>query len=111
MIYNFHPLDKTLKIWWALKEKLGENFADYNLSNIVIGFDTITSTDLIRRKWLNNDFGGLTYSLNHTKENLNFTIGGAYNEYSGQHYGNIIWSEYSSNGNYNHQYYKDIATK
>ena len=93
------------------QEKLGENFADYNLSNIVIGFDTITSTDLIRRKWLNNDFGGLTYSLNHTKENLNFTIGGAYNEYSGQHYGNIIWSEYSSNGNYNHQYYKDIATK
>jgi len=93
------------------QEKLGENFADYNLSNIVIGFDTITSTDLIRRKWLNNDFGGLTYSLNHTKENLNFIIGGAYNEYSGQHYGNIIWSEYSSNGNYNHQYYKDIATK
>ncbi len=93
------------------QEKLGENLADYNLSNIVIGIDTITSTNLIRRKWLNNDFGGLTYSLNHSKENLNLTLGGAYNEYSGQHYGNIIWSEYSSNGNYNHQYYKNIATK
>ena len=93
------------------QEKLGVNLADYNLSNIVIGFDTITSTDLIRRKWLKNDFGGLTYSLNHIKENLNLTIGGAYNEYSGQHYGNIIWSEYASNGNYNHQYYKNIANK
>ena len=93
------------------QEKLGENLADYNLSNIVLGIDTITSTNLIRRKWLNNDFGGLTYSLNHSKENLNLTLGGAYNEYSGQHYGNIIWSEYSSNGNYNHQYYKNIATK
>ena len=43
------------------QEKLGENLADYNLSNIVIGIDTITSTDLIRRKWLNNDFGGLLH--------------------------------------------------
>ena len=93
------------------QEKLAQNFINYNLSNIIIGNDTISSTDLIRRKWLNNDFGGITYSINHKKNKLNLFIGGAYNKYSGQHYGNIIWAEYASNGSFEHEYYRNIATK
>ena len=93
------------------QEKLDQNLLDYNLSNIILTNDTITSTDLIRRKWLNNDFGGITFSVKHVKENLNLIFGGAANKYSGQHYGNIIWAEYASNGNYNHEYYRNIANK
>ena len=93
------------------QEKLDQALLDYNLSNIILTDDTITSTDLIRRKWLNNDFGGITFSVKHVKENLNLIFGGAANKYSGQHYGNIIWAEYASNGNYNHEYYRNIATK
>ena len=93
------------------QEKLAQNLIDYNLSNVIIGNDTISSTDIIRRKWLNNDFGGITYSLNHKKNKLNLIIGGAYNKYSGQHYGNIIWAEYASNGSFEHEYYRNIATK
>ena len=93
------------------QEKLDQTLLDYNLANIILTNDTITSTDLIRRKWLNNDFGGITFSVKHVKENLNLIFGGAANKYSGQHYGNIIWAEYASNGNYNHEYYRNIATK
>ena len=93
------------------QEKLGQDLLDYGLSNILIGNDTISSTDLIRRKWLNNDFSGITYSLNHKTNKINLTIGGANNIYSGQHYGNVIWAQYASNGSVNHQYYKNIATK
>ena len=93
------------------QEKLDQNFSDYNLSNIIIGNDTIYNTDLIRRKWLNNDFGGVTYSLNHKMDKLDLIFGGAYNKYSGQHYGNVIWSEFASNGNFEHEYYRNIATK
>ena len=93
------------------QEKLAQNLIDYNLSNVIIGNDTISSTDIIRRKWLNNDFGGITYSLNHKKNKLNLIIGGAYNKYSGKHYGNIIWAEYASNGSFEHEYYRNIATK
>ena len=82
------------------QEKLDQNLTDYNLSNIIIGNDTIYNTDLIRRKWLNNDFGGVTYSLNHKMEKLDLIFGGAYNKYSGQHYGNVIWSEFASNGQF-----------
>jgi iron complex outermembrane receptor protein len=92
-------------------EKLNQNLADYGLNNILIGSDTISSTDLVRRKWLNNDFGGITYSINHKNDLVNLVVGGANNVYSGQHYGNVIWAQYMSNGLYNHQYYKNIATK
>ena len=93
------------------QEKIGEEFADYGLENIILSDDTISSTNLIRRKWLNNDFGGFTYSLNHQMGNLNLVLGGASNSYSGQHYGNIIWAEYASNGASNHQYYWNKAEK
>ena len=93
------------------QEKLDQNLSDYNLSNIFIGNDTIFTTDLIRRKWLNNDFGGLTYSLNHKMNNIDLIVGGAFNKYSGQHYGNVIWSEFASNGTFEHEYYRNIATK
>jgi iron complex outermembrane receptor protein len=92
-------------------EKLNQDLADYGLSNILIGNDTISSTDLVRRKWLNNDFGGITYSINHKNDFINLVIGGANNVYSGQHYGNVIWAQYMSNGLFNHDYYKNIATK
>jgi len=91
--------------------KGGEDLSDYGLENILIGNDTIASTDLIRRKWLNNDFGGFTYSLNHTMGNINLTFGGASSRYSGQHYGNVIWAQYTSNADFNHQYYRNKAEK
>ena len=93
------------------QEKIGEEFADYGLENIILSDDTISSTNLIRRKWLNNDFGGFTYSLNHQMGSLDLVLGGASNSYSGQHYGNIIWAEYASNGAINHQYYWNKAEK
>ena len=56
------------------QEKLGQNLIDYGLSNIILSNDTISTTDLIRRKWLNNDFTGLTYSLNHDLNNISIII-------------------------------------
>ena len=93
------------------QEKLGEKLTDYNLENIILNNDTITSSDLIRRKWLNNDFGGLTLSLTHKIGSLDLILGGATNRYSGQHYGNIIWAKYASNADFNHQYYWNKAEK
>ena len=93
------------------QEKLEEEFADYGLANIIISNDTISSTDLIRRKWLKNDFGGITYSLKHQLKSIDLILGGASNKYSGQHYGNIIWAEYTSNAGFNHQYYWNKGEK
>ena len=93
------------------QEKLNEEFENYGLENIIFGNDTIDNTDLIRRKWLNNDFGGVIFSLKHKLGKININLGGGINQYSGQHYGNIIWAEYSSNSDINHQYYWNKGEK
>jgi iron complex outermembrane receptor protein len=46
------------------------------------------SVDVIRRKWLDNDFYGSTFALNYTGSQLyKFTFGGAWNRYVGRHFG------------------------
>ena len=93
------------------QEKLNQSLNAYGLQDIVIGNDTITATNLVRRKWLNNDFGGFTYSLKHTMGDLKLIFGGANSIYSGQHYGNVIWAQYASDASFNHQYYWNKAEK
>lgn len=88
------------------------DFENYGLENPVINGAPVSSTDLVRRRWLDNDFYGLTYSLNYKPQsNLNFTVGGAYNQYRGQHFGQIIWSQVSSTLNNSDHYYDGDGNK
>ena len=91
--------------------KSGEAFADYGLIDIMIGDIIISETDLIRRRWLDNDFYGSVFSYNTTYNNIDVTLGGAWNTYEGKHYGEIIWAQYASNGALGHMYYDNDATK
>ncbi len=91
--------------------KEGEDFVDYGLDNIIIGTDTITDTNLIRRKWLDNNFTGAIYSLRYSINNLNVVFGGAWNKYDGDHFGRIIWAEYASTGNIRHEWYNNSGSK
>ncbi|MNK44551.1 putative TonB-dependent receptor BfrD precursor [compost metagenome] len=93
--------------------RVQNKLADYGLNPIVIpGGTPITKTDLIRRRWLDNDFYGVTYAFNYVpQKNLNFTLGGAYNEYKGAHFGQIIWAQYASNGNIDRHYYDNDGFK
>ncbi|MBS1506943.1 MAG: TonB-dependent receptor [Bacteroidetes bacterium] len=73
--------------------KNNQSFSNYGLTNPIIGTDTISTTDLVRRLWLNNHFYGMTWSLNYEKEKWNSTVGGAVNRYDGDHYGEVIWAQ------------------
>ena len=86
-----------------------EDLADYGLNNSIVNGDTITTTNLIRRKWLDNDFYGITFSANHSTKKMNFILGGAANTYLGNHFGKVIWSELYSD--MDHEYYRNQATK
>ena len=91
--------------------KSGEDFADYGLNNVTIGNDTLTGTDLIRRKWLDNDFYGAIFSYNNSVDKLDYTIGGGWNTYDGRHYGVVRWAEYASNSTIDHIYYDNDGIK
>jgi iron complex outermembrane receptor protein len=83
------------------------DFSEYGL--LPVG--TETSTDLIRQKWLDNDFYGATFSFNYTKENLEIIFGGAWNKYEGDHFGKVIWARFASQSELGDHYYDDSAVK
>lgn len=90
----------------------GQKLANYGITPVIIGTDTISTTDLTRRLWLNNKFYGVTYNLKYqAQKNLNFNLGGAYNEYKGAHYDNIEWTQQSTNIPPDYQYARDDADK
>ena len=91
--------------------KASESFSDYGFSEIIIQDDTINETDLIRRKWLDNDFYGTVFSYNTSIDNMDLTFGGAWNTYTGKHYGEVIWAQYASDSELGHIYYDNDATK
>ena len=70
-----------------------DDFANYGLGEVTIGDSVISSSDIIRRRWLDNDFYGVTYSLNYEHEKLNIVFGGAWNRYEGDHFGEVMWAE------------------
>jgi iron complex outermembrane receptor protein len=89
-----------------------DDFANYNLDSIFIGNDTITSSNLIRQRWLDNNFYGVTYSANYDNhKKLKLTLGGAYNIYDGNHFGKVIWAQFASNSNINDNYYSNKGKK
>ena len=87
------------------------SLSDYGLPDITIDNTVISETDLIRRKWMRNDFYGLVYSLKHKKEKLEATVGGGANYYTGDHFGRIIWMRYSGNLDKDHQWYFNNGKK
>jgi iron complex outermembrane receptor protein len=73
-----------------------DDLSAYGLPPITIGDSLIESTDIIRRRWLDNDFYGFTYSFNYNVDSWEVVLGGAWNRYDGDHYGEIIWAEVST---------------
>ncbi|UII24336.1 TonB-dependent receptor [Fulvivirga ligni] len=88
-----------------------DDFESYGLPNVVLGDTTLTSSDIIRRRWLDNEFYGLTTSFDYNKGALSLNVGGAYNDYQGGHFGEIIWAEYAGNAFNEQRYYDNNADK
>jgi iron complex outermembrane receptor protein len=88
-----------------------QSLADYGLPAVVIGDSVITSTDLIRRKWMSNDFYGMVYSLKYKKNRIEAVAGGGLNSFLGDHYGNIIWIRNAGNTEKDFRWYFNSAYK
>ena len=84
---------------------------DYGFAPVIVGSETVTESDIIRRRWLENHFAGFTYSLNYEGDKVDATLGGGYNYYDGDHFGEVIWAEFGSNLNIRDRYYDNVGTK
>ena len=87
-----------------------KKFSKYGLFNYIIGNDTITKSNLIQQKWLDNDFYGFVANANYDGKKLKFVIGEAVNNFEGNHFGNIIWSQYALMGK-DYEWYRNYGRK
>ena len=63
-------------------------------------------TDLIRRRWLDNDFYVINATANYKESDLNLIVGGSYSNYDGDHFGEVIWArQFASETSIRDQYY------
>ncbi len=91
--------------------KSDSKFSSYNLRDAIFGTDTITSSDFIVQKWLDNDFYGFTYSLIFKRNKFNTVIGGGWNQYSGNHFGDIIWAKIVTFNGEKYRWYNGTGNK
>ena len=91
--------------------KEDEDFIDYDFVEIFIGGETINTTDLIRRRWLDNDFYVINANANYKNNSLNLTFGGSYSNYIGDHFGEVIWAKSASDSQIRDRYYDGNGKK
>ncbi|WP_299313420.1 TonB-dependent receptor [uncultured Aquimarina sp.] len=85
--------------------KEDEDFADYDFTPIVLGGETINTTDLIRRRWLDNDFYVINATANYKNNNLDVDFGAFYSLYDGDHFGEVIWAQNAGGSEIRDNYY------
>ena len=69
------------------------------------------SEDFITRKWLDNEFYVINYTLNYLKKNNNIIFGSTYSKYDGDHFGETIWSQNSGDIEFTDLFYNGNGLK
>lgn len=88
-----------------------DDLSTYGIPSAVINGDTIATTDLVRRRWLENTLTGANINTDITLGAHRLVIGASLNEYQGAHFGEVIWARYAGSSNIRDRYYDDDATK
>ncbi|WP_339610079.1 TonB-dependent receptor, partial [uncultured Planktosalinus sp.] len=86
-------------------------FDFYGLETIEVEGEIVNEMDLIRRRWLDNDYYVINANTTYKKEKLEITSGLFYSLYEGDHFGEIIWAQYAAGSEIRDKYYFSDATK
>lgn len=90
-----------------------DRFNRYGFAPIEIGDEIIDRSDIIRRRWLDNDFYGAVFSSDYTTDDdrLRITAGGGYHIYEGDHFGEVIWARFAGEQDIRERYYDNVGEK
>ncbi|PTX60003.1 iron complex outermembrane receptor protein [Kordia periserrulae] len=91
--------------------KEDEPFSTYGFDEITINGTTINETDVIRRRWLDNDFYAINANANYRKNNLDMDFGAFLGIYDGDHFGEVIWARFASDSEIRDRYYEGNGKK
>ena len=90
----------------------GATSFDYlQLKPFTIGDTTISDSENISQKWLDNDYYVITLGLNYNTEATSLNFGGLYSYYVGDHFGDLIWGQNLGEALPNHRFYENQGIK
>lgn len=86
--------------------------AAYGLKPLMVAGTSVDTSNLVRRQWLDNYFYGVTWAAeNHSAKGLISTLGGAWNQYRGLHFGEVISTQNGSASTLPQRYYDNNGVK
>lgn len=89
----------------------GDELAAYGIAPAVINGDSTDTSDLIRRRWLDNTLLGANANADIGLGKHRLVLGASYSHYRGQHFGELIWARYAGNTEIGDRYYDNDAHK
>ncbi|HET8885016.1 MAG TPA: TonB-dependent receptor [Salinimicrobium sp.] len=84
---------------------------EFGLEPFMVNGEEMTTSDLVGTKNLDNDFFGSVFSLNFENEKTDVIVGGGWNKYIGDHFGEVIYTRFAQNNEPHTPYYENEATK
>ena len=89
-----------------------ETYGNIVSSDIDKNGTELGTTDLIRRRWLDNNFYVVNASAKYESKKINMTFSGSYSNYSGDHFGEVIWArQFNKNAKIRDRYYQGNGKK
>lgn len=90
--------------------RIKDKFSEYGMPNFTLTEgEELDRTNVLRQRWLDNYYYGLTYALKYHKDKTSLIFGGSLSEYDGDHYGYVKWAEYGIP--VDHRWYLNTSTK
>lgn len=83
----------------------------HNIEPVIIGGEVIETSDLIRRRWLNNNFYAVNANVNYLDDRWDVSSGVFYSYYGGDHFGEVIWARFAGNSQIRDRYYSGNGDK
>ncbi|MEN8826592.1 MAG: TonB-dependent receptor [Wenyingzhuangia sp.] len=116
--YQLHWNEKLTENWstnLALNYTKGAGFFEqYKAEVDYEDFDKLIAdgSDVIVRRWLDNDFYVANFNTNYKTQKINLIAGASFSNYTGKHFGEVIWgNELLPDTKIRDQYYFSDATK
>lgn len=88
-----------------------EDFETYGFEPLTVNGNTVNTTDVIRRRWLDNNFYVINANANYKTDDLDLIFGGSFSHYNGDHFGEVIWAEFANGSTIRDRYYNGNSKK
>jgi len=88
-----------------------DDFSTYGFEPLTVNGQLVETTDLVRRRWLDNDYYVINANVNYKDSKIDALAGISISHYDGDHFGEVIWARFASQSNIRDRYYDGNGKK